>query len=184
MGWNLVSLSDIAPHPWLNGGGTTRELVAWPDPAEWRLRLSVAEVAKDGPFSLYPGVQRWFAVLRGAGVRLSVAGRVHELGKRSPPLNFDGGVPVDCKLIGSATQDFNLMARGGPARLTRIENVMSGTAPSASVVAVYANGSAAMLRWGFEYSELQPRTLAWRIADGGTAVRVAAVDALWMEFRP
>ena len=40
MSWNLVRLADLAPQPWKNGGGTTRELLAWPlyharqDPAE------------------------------------------------------------------------------------------------------------------------------------------------------
>jgi environmental stress-induced protein Ves len=184
MSWHLVSLADVAQQPWSNGGGLTRELLAWPDPADWRLRMSVAEVAKDGPFSAYPGVQRWFAVLRGAGVRLHINGKTHDLNKESAPLNFEGGAPVDCKLIGSATQDFNLMAKGGTARLARVATVLPVTAPASSVVAVYANGSAAMLRWGFEYAELPPRTLAWRIADGATSVRVAAIDALWMEFSP
>ena len=47
MSWNLVQLADVAPQPWKNGGGTTRELLAWPDAASWRVRLSVAEVAAD-----------------------------------------------------------------------------------------------------------------------------------------
>jgi environmental stress-induced protein Ves len=38
------------------------------------LRISVAEITRDGPFSAFAGVQRWFAVLEGAGVMLR-AGR-------------------------------------------------------------------------------------------------------------
>ena len=70
MSWHTVALADVAPSAWKNGGGTTRELLAWPSPADWVFRLSVAEVQADGPFSSFAGVQRWFAVLSGAGVRL------------------------------------------------------------------------------------------------------------------
>jgi environmental stress-induced protein Ves len=55
---------------WRNGGGSTRELLAWPEAGAWQLRISVAEITRDGPFSAFAGVQRWFAVLRGDGVRL------------------------------------------------------------------------------------------------------------------
>ena len=79
MSWALIRLNEVAPVPWRNGGGVTRELLAWPSPDDWALRISVAEVERDGPFSQYPGVQRWFAVLSGGGVRLTVAGQVREL---------------------------------------------------------------------------------------------------------
>ena len=60
---------DSAPvTPWRNGGGVTRELLAWPNPADWRLRISVADIAADGPFSAFPGVRRWFTLLSGEGV--------------------------------------------------------------------------------------------------------------------
>ena len=58
------------PQPWRNGGGVTRELLAWPDGGDWRVRVSVADIDADGPFSAFPGVERWFAVLEGAGVAL------------------------------------------------------------------------------------------------------------------
>jgi environmental stress-induced protein Ves len=88
------------PQPWKNGGGTTRELLAWPAAADWRVRLSVAEVAADGPFSRFEGVQRWFAVLRGAGVRLVVDGVAHTLTAASEPLAFDGAADTQCTLLG------------------------------------------------------------------------------------
>ena len=70
MSWSQISALDLTPQPWKNGGGKTRELLAWPHPSDWILRLSVADIEADGPFSSFPGVQRWFAVLRGNGVRL------------------------------------------------------------------------------------------------------------------
>ena len=65
-----VRLADCPPQPWRNGGGVTRELLAWPQAADWRLRVSVADIERDGPFSPFPGVDRWFAVIEGDGVEL------------------------------------------------------------------------------------------------------------------
>ena len=73
MSWNVVRLADVAATPWRNGGGVTRELVAWPPQGEWQWRMSVAEVESSGPFSRFEGVQRWFAVLSGEGVALDIA---------------------------------------------------------------------------------------------------------------
>ncbi|MDP3170391.1 MAG: HutD family protein, partial [Polaromonas sp.] len=47
----MIPLEDVAPTPWRNGGGVTRELIAWPTPQDWDWRISVAEIEKDGPFS-------------------------------------------------------------------------------------------------------------------------------------
>ncbi len=116
MSWNVVTLSDVAATPWRNGGGVTRELVAWPPQGEWQWRMSVAEVESSGPFSRFEGVQRWFAVLRGEGVALDIDGECHTLTPSSAPLSFDGATPTDCQLVNGATQDFNLMVRGGGAR--------------------------------------------------------------------
>ena len=33
-----VCAADVAPQAWRNGGGSTRELLAWPAGADWRLR--------------------------------------------------------------------------------------------------------------------------------------------------
>ena len=77
--WQLVRLADAAPVPWRNGGGTTRELAAFPGATRWQWRISVADVVQAGPFSKFPGVSRWFAVLDGAGVRLRIDGRTHRL---------------------------------------------------------------------------------------------------------
>ena len=69
---HLVQVHDVPPVPWRNGGGLTRELLAWPTAQDWLLRVSVAEIESDGPFSAYPGVERWFVVLHGEGVQLSL----------------------------------------------------------------------------------------------------------------
>ncbi len=114
----LVSAASCPAQPWRNGGGLTRTLLVWPGEDGWRLRISRADVTTDGPFSSYPGVTRWFAVLRGAGVALTMEGVRRELRPDSEALCFDGAAAPDCVLLDGATQDLNLMTRGASACMT------------------------------------------------------------------
>ena len=107
-----VRCAAVSPQPWRNGGGQTRELLTWPPGAAWRVRLSVADIQTNGPFSVFEGVQRWFVVLDGAGVRLRTAGQSHHLTPVSPPLRFSGDAATDCWLTDGPTRDLNLMLRG------------------------------------------------------------------------
>ena len=113
MKWHTVSLDEVPPQSWRSGGGITRELLAWPAVAGWRLRLSVADVQAAGPFSHFDGLERWFAVLEGDGVVLRMGHEEHTLTRSDAPLRFDGGLNVDCTLRGGPTRDFNLMAPPG-----------------------------------------------------------------------
>ena len=61
------------------------ELLARPDARGWQVRVSVAEIGQDGPFSAFPGVTRWFTVLKGAGVELDFAGRPVRLTRTTAP---------------------------------------------------------------------------------------------------
>ncbi|MBQ4703087.1 HutD family protein, partial [Escherichia coli] len=45
----LISAMDKPLQPWRNGGGVTRQLLAWPDDENWLLRISMANVSQDGP---------------------------------------------------------------------------------------------------------------------------------------
>ena len=73
-----VDASTATPVPWKNGGGVTRELLRLPAGSgeDWTLRISVADIAADGPFSPVPGITRWFAVLTGAGVAADASTRI------------------------------------------------------------------------------------------------------------
>ena len=116
---NIVRLADAVPQPWRNGGGRTRELLGWPQGQDWKLRLSVADVTADGPFSAFPGVERWFVVLQGDGVELQFEGVARRVIRGDAPIAFDGAQAPGCHLIGGATLDLNLMVRqdAGPAVL-------------------------------------------------------------------
>ena len=57
----VLRAADYPRMPWKNGGGETAEILVEPagaplDSFDWR--LSMARVAADGPFSLFPGVER------------------------------------------------------------------------------------------------------------------------------
>lgn len=116
--WQRVRLHDVPATPWRNGGGLTHELLARPA-GLWQWRISVARVDADGPFSNYAGVHRQFAVIRGEGVQLVLAGVPHTVREGGDVLAFAGELPCDCHLLGGPSLDFNLMSQGAAAMLGR-----------------------------------------------------------------
>lgn len=86
----VVRRSAIAPQPWANGGGTTRELLVAGD-GSWR--ISLAEIEKDGPFSSFPGRRRLLTVVDGIVLALDVDGLEHVVEPRRP-FAFAGDVVV------------------------------------------------------------------------------------------
>jgi hypothetical protein len=188
MTWHITALADAASSPWKNGGGVTRELVAWPNAQDWLWRMSVAEVACSGPFSRFEGVQRWFAVLSGAGVQLDLrtgsAVASHTLTPTSAPLGFEGELPVHCKVIDGPTQDFNLMLRRDRrgARMLRVHGDHSTSLNASKTIAAYAISTRASVHFDDEFLRLPPNTLAWRECPAGSRLQVNAAQALWMEI--
>jgi uncharacterized protein len=119
----LIHAATLPAQPWRNGGGHTRELLTWPaGTRDWRLRVSLAQVDRAGPFSAFPGIERWFSVLDGAGVRLSLDGRERSLEPGHEPLNFSGDLPVFCTPVDGPTTDLNLMHAGGHAVMLRAQS--------------------------------------------------------------
>ena len=80
----VVRSDEVAPQPWANGGGTTREL-ATADDGAWR--ISLADIDRDGPFSSFPGRHRLLTVVDGpvlgAGRR-----RRRARGRAAPPVRL------------------------------------------------------------------------------------------------
>ncbi|ARC89359.1 HutD family protein [Rhodovulum sp. MB263] len=113
-----IRRSDLTPTPWKNGGGLTWELAAFPEGAGFQdmlWRMSLAEVASDGPFSAFPGIDRTLTVLEGRGMRLDFGAGEVKLGEDSAPLSFPGEAPVTARLDAGAILDFNVMTRRGRA---------------------------------------------------------------------
>jgi hypothetical protein len=115
------SRSSLPVMPWKNGGGTTQEIASWPQGAAldgFGWRVSIATIAADGPFSVFPGIDRSIMLLEGDGVRLFTHdGRIHRrLDMPYRPFAFSGDEAIDCTLLGGASSDFNVMTRRGQWR--------------------------------------------------------------------
>jgi uncharacterized protein len=155
----LVRSLDGPVQRWRNGGGLTRELLAWPEADDWQIRVSVADVDADGPFSAYPGVERWFSVLKGAGVELTVDGVVHRLARGDAPLRFAGDATVACHLIDGPTRDLNLMLRGARGSLRPATDGMAWL-PHATQCGLYS-AVAGLCRVGALEIAVPPYALLW-----------------------
>lgn len=101
--------------PWRNGGGSTTEIVIAPEGAglagvRFRYRVSIADVATDGPFSRFEGYDRHIMLLAGAGMTLDcgVHGRI-ELAAPCAPRTFSGDWDVRGALVAGPVRDFNVI---------------------------------------------------------------------------
>ncbi len=116
--------------PWRNGGGTTTELLVEPGASgreglggreganeRFLYRLSIADVACDGPFSRFEGYDRHIMLLSGRGMTLDAGphGRV-DLTTPLEPRSFSGDWDVNGVLVGGAVRDFNLIVDRSRAR--------------------------------------------------------------------
>jgi environmental stress-induced protein Ves len=156
----IVHADLVAPQPWKNGGGQTRELLVWPSPTDWSLRVSVADIEQDGPFSPFPEVERWFAVIEGAGVVLRFADGERRLVPGDAPLVFAGAAAPDCRLIDGPTRDLNLMVRGGRGRMERVEPGVAWT-PDGDWCGLFAAVAGAWRCADGAESQVPARTLVW-----------------------
>ncbi len=160
-----VDASAATPAPWKNGGGVTRELLRLPHGSkdDWTLRISVADIDADGPFSPFPGVTRWFAVLHGAGVRLQFADRTLDARPGDAPLRFDGAQAPGCALLDGRTRDLNVMVRSDRAdslltAATFLDEAEPGTSPG---FGFFALQPVALHGAGAEPLQMRALSLAW-----------------------
>ena len=115
---NRFDFADLPVSPWRNGGGETREITSQPPGnAEFGWRASIATIAQDGPFSAFNGIDRSITLLEGDGVHLYSEGLIdHQLQRIGEPFAFSGDVALEARLLGSSSQDFNIMTRRGHTR--------------------------------------------------------------------
>jgi len=105
------SYADLPVSRWRNGGGETREIVSFPlGEAQFGWRASIATLAADGDFSLFPGVDRVITLLHGDNVLLSTSTLQHRLIPHQP-WAFPGEWALQASLKGGASEDFNIMTR-------------------------------------------------------------------------
>ena len=97
---------------WQNGGGITHQLGRQDDEQGLLWRVSIAEVASDGPFSRFDNIDRIIMLLEGNGFSLhGVGAKPQLLDTALMPFSFAGETPIQCTLLNGPVRDFNLMTR-------------------------------------------------------------------------
>jgi uncharacterized protein len=173
MSFNVVRCDEVVPQPWKNGGGVTRELLTWPTREDWLVRISVADIEKDGPFSAFPGIKRTITVLTGEGIWLDEPFNI-DLRPKDPPFTFSGDLAPECKLLRGPTRDLNAMFNeakgvgrlqrwrtGYESKLKWVSFEFDDNPPTLLGVFTLA---AATLRTRRELWTLPPMSLAWTVA--------------------
>ncbi len=119
----LIRLALCPSMAWRNGGGSMRLVATHPldggaDDFDWR--ISVAEVAKDSPFSAFPGYDRCIALISGNGMTLE-SGDLdlnHRLDNPMQPFYFAGETRIHARLIDGPMQNLSVLARRGSHWIT------------------------------------------------------------------
>ncbi|MGK6317049.1 HutD/Ves family protein [Neorhizobium sp. DT-125] len=113
----ILRSADYKRMPWKNGGGQTTEIAIFPPDAtvnDFDWRISMATVGEDGPFSIFPGIDRTLSVLSGEGIELTISGKPSiALVPASEPCRFAADVPTGARLTGGPITDLNVMTRRG-----------------------------------------------------------------------
>lgn len=114
-----LSLHDVIPSPWKNGGGITYQLAIFPtnstlDNFIWR--VSIASINSNGPFSIFSNIDRVLLLLQGAGVELYSTTKpenpklLHTMNKLLDPYYFKGEESIASVLMNNQQcMDFNVM---------------------------------------------------------------------------
>jgi environmental stress-induced protein Ves len=131
--------ADYTRQPWKNGRGVTTELWRLERDGQLLVRLSRAAVVEDGPFSVFPGIERNLTVLSGPGFRLSGGG----LDFRCDPL-VPVAFPGDVALVATETEamqsdDFNVMTARALPR-PEVIVAQNDRLPARGMIALYALG--------------------------------------------
>lgn len=164
----IIRRTDCRTMPWKNGGGETTEIAIAPEGAsldtfDWR--VSMARVASDGPFSVFPGIDRNLTVLEGAGIVLEPHGSAAtRLTPDSPPYTFPGDLPLDARLVDGPILDLNVMTRRGRARCAVSKNATAASGDCA------ASGDILLLLVRGAGAKIGAKTLFSHLHDGDCAV--------------
>lgn len=118
----IIRYASLKTTPWANGGGITRQLAAGTVDSltlgsgakgdSWDWRISIAEVAKAGPFSVLPGIDRILTIIDGDLIALTVDGTEQALEKYRP-YRFSGDSTTSATLPTGSLMDLNVMTRRG-----------------------------------------------------------------------
>jgi environmental stress-induced protein Ves len=132
--FRIITPAEFETSAWKNGSGITHEIARDGAADNWRWRLSIAEVASDGPFSFFEGYARILTVIEGAGLDLQTANNT--LAARPlQPVAFSGDLAINSRMVSGPIRDFNVIY--DPSRVTADVTVIQGPekVPTRSVFA-------------------------------------------------
>jgi environmental stress-induced protein Ves len=119
----ILTLADLPATPWHNGGGLTRPLAsghapgaaAHADGFDWR--ISLADIAADGPFSTFSGIDRHALLMGNGAVELSGPSAA-VMARPLLPISFPSELELDARRQpGTVAPRFlNLMVRRSALR--------------------------------------------------------------------
>jgi uncharacterized protein len=131
--------ADYTRQPWKNGRGVTVEMWRVERDGQLLARISRASVVEDGPFSLFPGIERNLTVLSGPGFRLTGEGHNFRCDLLIP-VAFPGDVAITAtETAGQQSDDFNVMTvRALPK--PKVALAQNDSLPAGGLLALYALG--------------------------------------------
>lgn len=136
-----LTRADYTAMLWANGQGTTVEIWRAADDNGLRWRFSMATVAKDGPFSQFPDIERNLTVIDGPGFDLVGAGHFHAGFLR--PVAFPGDIPLTAQGVTATAVDFNVMTyRGLPRPVVEVSENTAVTSRDGATLCIFALGAA------------------------------------------
>ena len=140
--FRILTPDGFVTSPWKNGGGVTHEIARADVAGAWLWRLSIAEVASDGPFSRFEGLSRVLTVIEGAGMDL-VTPEATLWAAPFVPVAFSGDTPVEGRLRDGPIRDFNLIhdARRISASVAVINGPHAGQAGAGTTAVLHLAGS-------------------------------------------
>ena len=111
------SIDSLTSEPWRNGGGITRTVATGggAHARDWDWRVSVADIAQNGPFSVFPKVDRHLTLIEGGGIVLHGVSGSMRLASVGDGVAFPGEQVLNVELIDGPVRVWNLMTRRGEA---------------------------------------------------------------------
>jgi environmental stress-induced protein Ves len=126
MRFRKITPANWISKPWKNGGGSTIQLVIFPEKAslekeDFLLRVSIASTTQSGSFSQFPGYDRVLASLETESLLLKHADRDEKDREERleflKPYRFSGDEKTDCELKGPLARDLNAMIKSDQGSL-------------------------------------------------------------------
>ncbi|MFN0043372.1 MAG: HutD family protein [Alphaproteobacteria bacterium] len=107
---SIARFSELAPRPWPNGRGVTRDVASRKSSNgthDWL--ISIAELVNDAEFSHYEGCDRILTLVRENSIDLQISNLLPVRCNQLIPVHFPGDMPTRCTLVGGPSRAFNVI---------------------------------------------------------------------------